>query len=435
MASSGEPHWSDAPDDDAAEDGRRGEAFFWIFAVVALIVGIGAVVTFDNDSTDATFAVGADELVDDGAVTPVPLPTVEPTPTPTEVAALVQVRYAVDAITLEGVVPAQPVVDALVTAAAELVGAEAVTNELGIDAASSLAGGAVVITGEIDDEANRAAVVGAFGDIGLVIDDRMVIAGSNRSIEEVLSEDPTVAQFTDFLVASGVMADLGVDTEDGFTVFVPTDEAVIELVDIAADELGDADQLREVLQYHVVGGSLTARDLQQVTALTSLQGESIPVEVTGDGALLIGGAAVLSADIDATNGVVHVIDTMLLQGTLRTEVELNNLVTLDPILFGQGSAEIVDESFPILDQAAQILLANPLGRVEIQGHTDSDGDAQINLDLSQLRADAVADYLVDQGVDPNRLNATGYGETALKIDPEESDEDKAANRRIEFRVD
>ena len=53
---------------------------------------------------------------------------------------------------------------------------------------------------------------------------------------------------------------------------------------------------------------------------------------------------------------------------------------------------------------------------------------------TQRRADSVLAYLVEQGVDEPRLNATGYGETQLKIDPEESDEDKAANRRIEFRV-
>lgn len=81
MAHSPSPHWSDEPDEDA-ESGRRGEAFFWVFVVVALIVGVGAVLTFDEDSTEATFAAGADELVVAADVTPIPLPTVEATPHP-----------------------------------------------------------------------------------------------------------------------------------------------------------------------------------------------------------------------------------------------------------------------------------------------------------------------------------------------------------------
>ena len=188
-----------------------------------------------------------------------------------------------------------------------------------------------------------------------------------------------------------------------------------------------------MLRYHLVAGTITTRDLESVTALTSLQGESIPVERI-DGGFRVGDAAVLEGDVDATNGVVHIVDAVLLPGTLRTEVALNQIVTLDPILFAQNSAEILEASLPILDQAADLLRENIAGRVEIQGHTDSDGPAEVNLDLSQRRADAVKSYLVDQGVSDARLNAVGYGETELKIDPEDSDDDKAANRRIEFRI-
>lgn len=424
-----EPEWSDTDDE---RDDRR-EPLFWLFVAIVAIVAVLAFTSLSDDGTDATFAV--DSASDAGqAVTTVPLPTAVPTPTPAEIPALVEVRYAVDAVSLIGTVPADAVADALISAAAGLVGREAVTIDLVVDEESSLSGGAVVLNGEIDDEADRAVVVAAFADLGLVVDDRLIIAGSDLSIADVLAGRDDLGQMSDFLNAAGLLAGLAEPSEDGFTLFAPTDQAIQDLDTIALDELSDATQLTEVLQYHVVPGTVTTRELAGVTALTSVQGESIPVQPISDGAFLVGDAVILTEDVDATNGVVHVIDAVLLPGTLRTEVALNEIVTLDPILFGRGSAEILEESFPVLDQAAQLLLESPGGRVEIQGHTDSDGSAEINLDLSQRRADSVLAYLVDQGVDELRLNATGYGETQLKIDPEESDEDKAANRRIEFRV-
>ena len=425
-----EPDWSDTDDE---RDDRR-EPLFWVFLVVAAVVAVLAFTSFTDDGTDATFAVDTSGL--DGAqqVTSVPLPTAVPTPTPAEVPALVEVRYAADAIALVGTVPADAVAEALIAAAAGLVGRDAVTIDLVVDDESSLSGGAVVLRGEIDDEGDRSAVVSAFADLGLVVDDRLIIAGSDLSIAEVLAGREDLTQITDFLNAAGLLNGLGEASEEGVTLFAPTNQAIQDLDTVALDELSDATQLTDVLQYHVVPGTVTTRELAGVTALTSAQGESIPVQPIGDGAFIVGDAVILTEDVDATNGVVHIVDAVLLPGTLRTEVALNEIVTLDPILFARGSAEILEESFPILDQAAQLLLDSPGGRVEIQGHTDSDGPAEINLDLSQRRADSVRDYLVAQGVDELRLNATGYGETQLKVDPEETDDDKAANRRIEFRV-
>lgn len=430
MASSyDEPDWSDAPERDS---GAR-EPFFWLFLLVAGAVAALAIVSFNDDGTDATFAAGADQLSPGVASTPLPLPTVEPTPLPVQVAAIVEVTYAVDAISIDGTVPAQAVADALVAAAAELVGAEAVTATVGVDEESSLSTGAIIVRGEIDDEADRGPIVEAFSDLGLIVDDRLIIAGSDSSIAQVLQANPDLQQFTDFITAAGLLTELETASEEGFTLFAPNDAAILALDTIALDELGNAEELTGVLRYHLVAGTITTRDLESVTALTSLQGESIPVERI-DGGFRVGDAAVLEGDVDATNGVVHIVDAVLLPGTLRTEVALNQIVTLDPILFAQNSAEILEASLPILDQAADLLRENIAGRVEIQGHTDSDGPAEVNLDLSQRRADAVKSYLVDQGVSDARLNAVGYGETELKIDPEDSDDDKAANRRIEFRI-
>ncbi len=113
---------------------------------------------------------------------------------------------------------------------------------------------------------------------------------------------------------------------------------------------------------------------------------------------------------------------------------MNQIVGSDPVLFAIGSPFIADSSKPVLEQIARILLENPEGNLEVQGHTDTDGPEDINLDLSKSRAEAVMEFLISKGVSPERITAVGYGETRLKIDPEVTAQDRADNRRIEFRV-
>jgi len=102
------------------------------------------------------------------------------------------------------------------------------------------------------------------------------------------------------------------------------------------------------------------------------------------------------------------------------------------ITFEFDSAEIQPASEEALIRAAQSLRDNPTAHVEIAGHTDDVGTDAYNLKLSEARAQAVADWLIAHGIDDERLTVRGFGNTRPKA-PNDSDANRALNRRIEFR--
>lgn len=100
--------------------------------------------------------------------------------------------------------------------------------------------------------------------------------------------------------------------EGPFTVFAPTDEAFARLPAGTMDALlADRERLAAVLTYHVVPGRLTAAEVTARSSLDTVNGQSLPVSVNG-GAVHIGSARLIQADVPARNGVIHVIDTVVL---------------------------------------------------------------------------------------------------------------------------
>lgn len=101
--------------------------------------------------------------------------------------------------------------------------------------------------------------------------------------------------------------------------------------------------------------------------------------------------------------------------------------------FDSGNAQIRTQALPMLDAVAALLKAHPRMRIEIQGHTDSQGTYRHNLRLSRVRAQSVMRYLMHKGIAADRMTATGYGPNR----PRGSNDTAAGrvlNRRIEFRV-
>lgn len=111
----------------------------------------------------------------------------------------------------------------------------------------------------------------------------------------------------------------------------------------------------------------------------------------------------------------------------------NDITRNDTIQFETGSARIDRASAKILDSVVATAQRCPNGNIEIQGHTDSEGSPQANLALSQHRADAVKQHMVNAGVNGSRLSAVGYGQ-AKPVASNRTQNGRAMNRRIEFIV-
>ncbi len=102
------------------------------------------------------------------------------------------------------------------------------------------------------------------------------------------------------------------------------------------------------------------------------------------------------------------------------------------IRFDVNSATIKEESMPYVDSVTAWLKQNPVIKLEVSGHTDSDGDNTANLALSQKRAASIVARLILSGIDSSRVVAKGYGEET-PLQSNTTSAGKAANRRVEFR--
>jgi len=119
------------------------------------------------------------------------------------------------------------------------------------------------------------------------------------------------------------------------------------------------------------------------------------------------------------------------------EIKAETLKVFDQALkgiqFETSKAVIKNGSFPILDNVAKIMVDNPSYNLDINGHTDSQGDDDKNMTLSQERAASVKQYLIDKGIAASRMKSYGFGETQPKATNDTS-EGRAENRRVEFKV-
>ncbi len=144
-------------------------------------------------------------------------------------------------------------------------------------------------------------------------------------------------------------------------------------------------------------------------------------------------------DPAAANGDRKVIQNIELvlpvsaSAAAETAHTVGKVMRLDALIFQQRSSIISPQSYPELNNVAQMLHTNPKMVIQLEGHTDTRGDVRMNLKLSQERVDAVRDYLISKGVAKHRVKTKAYGGT-MPLSLENTDEAHKLNRRVEARI-
>ena len=152
--------------------------------------------------------------------------------------------------------------------------------------------------------------------MGLALAVGQVSADDHQAEKKDIVDTAVAAGQFETLVAAVQAAGL-VETLKGegpFTVFAPTDEAFAKLGEEAIADLlkpENKEKLTAILTYHVVPGKVMAADVTSLESATTVQGQSVTIAVE-DGAVSVDEAKVTATDIEASNGVIHVIDTVIL---------------------------------------------------------------------------------------------------------------------------
>jgi outer membrane protein OmpA-like peptidoglycan-associated protein len=157
--------------------------------------------------------------------------------------------------------------------------------------------------------------------------------------------------------------------------------------------------------------------------------------ITVDATTTINAVAIApGAPASSTSSGTYTVELPPPPAPARVVVTKEKLELKDKVFFDTSKATIKPVSFTLLDEVAAALKSHDeVKRVEIGGHTDSLGDAAFNKTLSEQRAQAVREYLLQKGVEESRLDAKGYGEEK-PVAPNTTPAGRESNRRVEFSI-
>jgi uncharacterized surface protein with fasciclin (FAS1) repeats len=161
--------------------------------------------------------------------------------------------------------------------------------------------------------AGKTALVTLFTIALFVVVSSTTFAGGKKSSKNIVETAVSAGNFNTLATA---LAEAGLvdalQQEGPFTVFAPTDEAFSKLPKGTLESLlKDKEALKKILLYHVISGKVMASDVVNLNSAATLQGNDVKINVK-DGNVMINNAKVIAADVSASNGVIHVIDTVLI---------------------------------------------------------------------------------------------------------------------------
>lgn len=274
-------------------------------------------------------------------------------------------------------------------------------------------------------------------------------------LDNQVEVDPEVASASWVAAAPNVVAVLPIVGTSGITIsgeeatafgYAPTEERLAQLQGALSQALGPDVALQSEIE------------------VTGLEPPSINAEVAGDGILRLSGtvpnqsvasfAHTLAVD---SYGEENVVDEIIIDPSVDTTFSLFRLPLVFPafapfpewhveifdnVISGQllngasfpsASAELTPQLEQLMPVGVGILTRNPTLVLTVEGHTDNIGTAETNQALSEARAEAAREWFIAAGIDPERVFAVGYGEDR-PIGDNETEEGRAMNRRIEFRL-
>jgi len=252
-------------------------------------------------------------------------------------------------------------------------------------------------------------------------------------------------EFAALLRETGIGAELSAD-DALHTVFVPEPDKFDRSVVTA-----DPDEKRKMMRYYIVPGRMTSSELTNLKAVPSASGQSLDIHAdASEEAFAVNQAWVTQPNMDATNGIVHVIDSMLLPpdhpgaSGLR-DGSPNGYILVDASIvsacdmhqpkayFGLDSATLRVRAQNSLDKLADCVTTGALAgqTLSLEGHTDPRGTKSYNKELGRDRAQAVGEYLTEHGVVKGQLDVVSHGE---KFAHDEHMSFWDTDRRVDIRL-
>lgn len=197
----------------------------------------------------------------------------------------------------------------------------------------------------------------------------------------------------------------------------------------------DAEQARMMSQARAEEAEMARRaamEAQQREANSAREAEQAAEEAQQAKALAASSATEAQLARREADLAVEQADTLRrqLENLQLRQTESGVVVTLGDVLFESGQTQLLDEAMASLVEVVDLLQSEPGKSIRIEGHTDSTGDAETNLEISNLRANSVFEALVSLGVDRDRFSVAGMGED-FPIASNDTDGGRRQNRRVD----